>query len=45
MVDFQTHNPYDFTASIAFTLNCQVDSDCPPGSYCENWKVPPYQCH
>jgi hypothetical protein len=30
----QNHT-YDFNASVDFTLNCMVDSDCPPGSYCE----------
>ncbi len=40
----QTHTPYDFTATIAFDTSCKVDSDCPPNSYCETWKVPP-TCH
>lgn len=35
---------YDFSATIAFALNCDSDSQCPEGSYCETYKHPP-TCH
>ncbi len=36
----QTHT-YDFTATVVMALECNSDADCPPTSYCVNYKVRP----